>query len=139
VTKSISTKSKSLAGRIGALRMHALNDTRVVSSPGRDVAATRLNERLLQEIDPNQELPQAERLRRLEYARKAHFAKLALKSAVSRRRKAGSIAPATMRPRTGEDVATGQDATGIEALALPVEAVPVELRPRPRARRRAAA
>lgn len=40
------------------------------------------------EVDPDGVLPPAERAKRVESKRKAHFARLALKSAQSRRRKA---------------------------------------------------
>jgi hypothetical protein len=45
-------------------------------------------ERFEREVDPDGTLPPAERARRAEHARKAHFARLALKSAQARRRKA---------------------------------------------------
>jgi hypothetical protein len=38
------------------------------------------------EVDPDRELPEPERLRRAEAARKAYFTKLALKSAQARRK-----------------------------------------------------
>lgn len=41
------------------------------------------------QVDPNNELPEAERLRRAESARKAHFSRMALKSAQARRARAG--------------------------------------------------
>ena len=80
---------RALAGRIGALALHATHDTLVVSAPGRAAAAAGLDARLLAEIDARQPgLPEAERQRRLGYARKAHFAKLALASATARRKAA---------------------------------------------------
>jgi len=45
-------------------------------------------ERFEREVDPDGTLAPAERARRAEHARKAHFARLALKSAQARRRKA---------------------------------------------------
>jgi hypothetical protein len=41
----------------------------------------------LDQVDPNRELPEAERLRRAENARTAHFRRMAFKSAKARRRK----------------------------------------------------
>lgn len=72
--------------RIGGYSLAAKHDSRVVSAPGRKASAQKLNERLLAEIDPDCQLSEAERARRLEAARKAHFGKLALKSAQSRRK-----------------------------------------------------
>jgi hypothetical protein len=42
--------------------------------------------RFLDEVDPNRELPEAERLRRAEHAKKAYYTRLALLSAKARRR-----------------------------------------------------
>jgi hypothetical protein len=39
------------------------------------------------QVDPNGELPEAERLKRADAAKKAHFSRMALKSAKARRRK----------------------------------------------------
>ncbi len=80
-------EQRTLRGKIGAYSLHAQHDTRVVSAPGRAAAAKKLNDRLLTEIDPNGRLSEAERSRRLESARKAHFAKLALRSARVRGKK----------------------------------------------------
>jgi hypothetical protein len=44
-------------------------------------------DRFEREVDPDGTLPPAERARRAEHARKAYFAKLALKSAQARRRR----------------------------------------------------
>jgi hypothetical protein len=82
-----------LRGRIGAYALHAAYDSRVVTQPARVAAAASLDARLLAEIDERSpSLPEAERLRRLEYARKAHFQRLALASAKARRAKAGGHA-----------------------------------------------
>ncbi len=83
-------KVATLRGRIGAHRLHALYDSREITAPARAAARTLLDRRLLTEIDPGGALPEAERARRLGHARKAHFAKLALKSAKARRRKGGA-------------------------------------------------
>jgi hypothetical protein len=40
--------------------------------------------KFLREVDPNNELPEAERLRRAECARKAYYLRLAMKSAQAR-------------------------------------------------------
>ena len=44
--------------------------------------------RFIDEVDPNRELPEPERLRRAEHARKAYFTRLALASAKARRKQA---------------------------------------------------
>jgi hypothetical protein len=46
-------------------------------------------EKFEDEVDPNRELPEAERAHRAEFARKAYFQRLALKSAQARRRRGG--------------------------------------------------
>lgn len=101
----MSSQSKSAhhaaAGRIGAYALHASHDPRITTAPGRAAAATALDLKLLQEIDaaePN--LPEAERERRLGYARRAHFARLAMKAAKARKK----------RQRPGEQDAEGDDA-----------------------------
>lgn len=77
-----------LRGRIGAYRLHASRDPRETTRSGR--AAFRDSfERI---VDPHNELPERERLRRAEAARRAHYARLARLSAVARkaRRSGGS-------------------------------------------------
>lgn len=75
----------SMRGRPGGHALHALHDTMVVSAPGRRAAETKLNQRLLAALDPNGELSEYERARRLEHARKSHFASLALARARAQR------------------------------------------------------
>jgi hypothetical protein len=61
--------------------------------------------RFEREVDPNNELPPAERARRAEADRKAHMQRLALASARARRSQGGSAAggsPGMTNPRTGE-------------------------------------
>lgn len=85
------SSQRSEIGRIGAFVLHASHDPHVTSLPGRVRAAAALDARLLAEIDEHEPgLPEVERQRRLGYAKKAHFARLALESAKSRRRKAGA-------------------------------------------------
>ena len=83
----LSARERSLRARIGGLRLHALHDTRVVSAPGRVAAAAKLEARLLAEVDPDGLLSSPERTRRVELARRAHFASLAYKSARARSQK----------------------------------------------------
>lgn len=74
-------------GRIGAHVTHSRHDAKQTTAAARVAARTNLDARLLAEIDPNGELPEAERQRRLGHARSAHFSKLSLKSAASRNRR----------------------------------------------------
>lgn len=82
-----------LRGRIGAYALHARHDPRETTRKARE---TFLN-RFLDEVDRDRTLPEAERLRRAEAARKAYFARLALASARVRSGKAKR----TSNPRGG--------------------------------------
>ncbi len=62
----------SLRARIGAFRLHATHDPRVTSAAGR----AKFLRSFQDEVDPDRQLPEAERLRRAEYALKAHMARL---------------------------------------------------------------
>jgi hypothetical protein len=90
-----------LAGRIGAYTLHSRRDPRETTAAAR---ATFLD-RFVDEVDPTRRLPEAERFRRAEAARRAYMAALALKSAVARRKRAGS-APSGERQTGGEHSAT---------------------------------
>ena len=70
-----------LRGRIGAYRLHASRDPRETTRHAR-AAFREAFERM---VDPHNELPERERLRRAEAARRAHYARLARLSAVARR------------------------------------------------------
>jgi hypothetical protein len=69
-----------LRGRIGAYRLHATHDPRETTVNARAAFLGRFE----REVDPEGILPQSERQRRAEYARRAYFAQLARASAVSR-------------------------------------------------------
>lgn len=73
---------RALAGRIGGYRKAALYDARQATLPAREAFARRF----LDQVDPTRKLAEAERNRRAEAARKAHYASLALKSAKARNR-----------------------------------------------------
>jgi hypothetical protein len=64
------------------------SDPSARSQPGRDAFLARFEH----EGDPHRELPEPERLRRAEHARKAYFTKLSLKAAQARRKKAKGTA-----------------------------------------------
>ena len=89
-----------LLGRIGAYRLHATHDSKATTAKAR---ATFL-ERFERDVDPDGVLPADERRRRAEYARKAHFARLALASARARSKRRG--------PRNGSAVAVQATAAG---------------------------
>jgi len=72
----------SLRGRIGAFVLHATHDSRETTSAARAAFLGRFE----REVDPDRVLPDAERQRRAQMARKAHFARLALASARARQR-----------------------------------------------------
>lgn len=69
-----------LRGRIGALTVHARHDSRALTAKAR----TRFLERFLDEVDPERQLPEEERQRRAQSARRAYFVRLALRSATVR-------------------------------------------------------
>ena len=73
----------SLRARIGANALHASRDSRETTAKARATFLARFEA----EVDPDRVLPDAERLRRAEAAMRAHFSRLALKSAMMRRKK----------------------------------------------------
>jgi hypothetical protein len=75
----VTPAERSLRGRLGAHTLHARNGTN--TGPAR----VAFNARFYEGIP--EDLPQAERDRRAEHARKAHFARLALRSAQVRSRR----------------------------------------------------
>jgi hypothetical protein len=72
---------RSLLARAAAYRLHSLYDSRDLTANAR--AAFR--DRFAREVDPDGILPDAERQRRADCARKAYYATLAAKSARARR------------------------------------------------------
>ena len=84
----------SLLGRIGAHRLHATHDSRQVTAKARATFLAQFE----RDVDPEFALPVDERKRRADHARRAHFARLALRSAEARagkKRCAAGSAPAT--------------------------------------------
>ncbi|MGI8711573.1 MAG: hypothetical protein ACR2LA_11340 [Acidimicrobiales bacterium] len=76
-------EERSLRGRIGAHESWArTTDPAARTAPARAAAAARFEH----EVDPEGLLPEAERKRRAEHARKAWFLRLALASARARRK-----------------------------------------------------
>ena len=82
----LSSTERSLRARIGGFALSATHDPRETTKPARAAFLARFE----QEVDPNGVLAITERSRRAAAARKAHFARLALKSAQARRRKAAT-------------------------------------------------
>lgn len=77
-----------MRARIGAHALHASHDSRELTVPARAAFLARFEA----EVDPDGILPEAERRRRAEHARKAYFARLALASAKARRKGAADAA-----------------------------------------------
>ncbi|MFQ6026631.1 MAG: hypothetical protein ACE5Q6_03855 [Dehalococcoidia bacterium] len=69
----MSPSERSIRARIGALSLHAQGRTN--TAPAR----AKFMEKFIDQIDPKRVLPEPERLRRAELARKAYFSKLALR------------------------------------------------------------
>jgi hypothetical protein len=78
-----SPAERSLQARMAAHLMHAQNDSRVTSAPGRAAFLARFE----REVDPDGTLDSEERARRAEQARSAYFARLSLAAAKARRTK----------------------------------------------------
>jgi hypothetical protein len=75
---------RSLLGRLAAHAKWAQTDP----LEGTAAARAKFLLRFLDQVDPDRILPEAERLRRAEHARKAYMTKLALRSARARRKRA---------------------------------------------------
>ena len=82
VTLSFDPAEMALRGRIGAFVTHSRHDPRETTRPARAKFLAKFED----QVDPDRVLPEAERQRRAEMARKAYFAQLAHKSARTRRR-----------------------------------------------------
>lgn len=82
-----------LRGRLGGLRRSALYDGRDMTAKAREA----MRDKFIAEVDPDLKLPEAERLRRAEAARKAHYARLTLMAARARKAKANRRAAAEAR------------------------------------------
>ena len=77
----LSPQQRSLRARLAAHAMHAKHDTDQVSRPGREAFLARFE----RQVDPDGVMPDAERRRRAEHAKRAHMTRLALRSAQARR------------------------------------------------------
>lgn len=74
---------RTLQARIAAYRMHSMHDPRDTAREARAFLA-----KFEREVDPDNRLPEPERRRRAEAAKKAYFNALALKSALARQARA---------------------------------------------------
>ena len=80
--ETLSPSGTSLRHRMAAHVMHSRHDSREVTAKARAAFMDRFE----REVDPDRLLPEAERRRRAEHARRAYFTGLALKSARARRK-----------------------------------------------------
>ena len=71
---------RTLRGRIGAYSLHALYDPRITTAAARSA----FNDRFYRDVDPDGVLPEGERQRRAQAAKKAYFSRLAYLSAKAR-------------------------------------------------------
>jgi hypothetical protein len=85
---ALSPSERSLRARLAAHTMHATHDSREITKPARDAFLARFE----REVDPDGKLPEAERRRRAEQAKRAYFTRLAFQSAKARRARAGGDA-----------------------------------------------
>ena len=79
---ALSPKERTLKARLAAHTLQSKVDPTKHTEPARAA----FMERFLDEVDPNRELPEAERQRRAEHAKKAYFYRMSLKSAAARRK-----------------------------------------------------
>lgn len=91
---SLSPEVAALRGRIGAHITHSRHDPRETTANARAAFLARFE----REVDPDGLLPPDERRRRAEHARKAHFARLALRSVEKRARSRAAHKPLTSLP-----------------------------------------
>jgi hypothetical protein len=77
----LSSSERTMRARIAAYALHAQRGPRETTRAARQAFLTRFDH----EVDPDGRLPEAERRRRAEAARRAYFTALALRSARSRR------------------------------------------------------
>ena len=81
---NLTPEQRSLRARLAAhTKWSACSDPVAATAPARAAFSARFE----RQVDPDGALPPAERARRAEHLRKAHFARLALKSAQARARK----------------------------------------------------
>jgi hypothetical protein len=77
----LSPSERTLRARRAAHLLHAKYDSGELTKPARAA----FEERFYNQVDPDRTLPEAERHRRAEHAKKAYFTGLAIKSAKARK------------------------------------------------------
>lgn len=91
-------EQRRLRGQLGAHRLHSRYDSRDLTANARAAFLDTFE----QQVDPDRILDPAERARRAEHARKAHFVRLALASSTARaerkRKRLGALLVAVMAP-----------------------------------------
>jgi hypothetical protein len=94
-----------LRGRIGAYTLHSRSDSRETTAAARAAFLARFE----REVDADGVLPAEERQRRATAARRAYFARLALRSARARRRREPPAEKSSGTPRhCGADTAEAE-------------------------------
>lgn len=79
--ESLTPSERVMRARMAAYMLHARYDPRETTKPARRA----FNQRFLDQVDPDRRLPERERQRRAEAARRAYFTRLAFLSARKRR------------------------------------------------------
>jgi hypothetical protein len=82
MSNPLTPAERTMRARMAAHISHSRHDPKERTRAARD----KFEQRFIDEVDPKRELPEAERERRANHARKAYFTRLALKSAQSRRK-----------------------------------------------------
>jgi hypothetical protein len=77
---SLTPEQRSQRARLAAYAQHAAHDTRATTAKARETFLKSFEDK----VDPDRTLPEAERLRRAQAARKAHFTALAYQSSRAR-------------------------------------------------------
>lgn len=83
VAPKLTPGQRSLHARAAAHALHAQRDSRELTAPARRA----FEDKFYREVDPENILPQEERIRRAEQAKKAYFTRLALLSSKSRQKR----------------------------------------------------
>ncbi len=78
--ESLTPAERVLRARMAAYALHARHDPRETTKPAR----VAFDQRFLDEVEPDRRLPENERLRRADAARRAYFTRLAYLSARAR-------------------------------------------------------
>ena len=96
--ESLTPGERVMRARMAAYMLHSRYDPRETTKPARRA----FDQRFLDQVDPDHRLPDGERHRRAEAARRAYFIRLAYLSARSRRQARRGIASTTVRARPCE-------------------------------------